>query len=246
MRHIFCLLKRTLLISGLLIAAVPNLYAADGGIGLNRTRIIFNSADTAKTLSIINYGARPYLVQTAVITQPYDRELAPFISTPPLFRLEANSQSAIRILRKDSFSFPTDRESVFYFTAIAVPAIEQPKEGDGTSMQARLSVGIQNIIKLFYRPVGLAITPEVAEGKLTFQQLSGNVQVNNPTPYYITFSRLDFDGVNVNVKESVSMIAPFSHVKYPVKGTIRQAQWSVINDYGGSSKLYKATMEGRG
>ncbi|WP_143111843.1 fimbrial biogenesis chaperone, partial [Klebsiella pneumoniae] len=94
MHQLFRLLQRTLLVSGLLIAAVQHVYAADGGISLSRTRIIFTSADKAQTLSMKNNGPRPYLVQSAIITAPDSRELAPFISTPPLFRLEANSQSA--------------------------------------------------------------------------------------------------------------------------------------------------------
>lgn len=52
MHQIFRLLQRTLLVSGLLIAAVQHVYAADGGISLSRTRIIFTSADKAQTLSM--------------------------------------------------------------------------------------------------------------------------------------------------------------------------------------------------
>ncbi|AZQ28175.1 molecular chaperone [Klebsiella pneumoniae] len=246
MYQLFRLLQRTLLVSGLLIAAVQHVYAADGGISLSRTRIIFTSADKAQTLSMKNNGPRPYLVQSAIITAPDSRELAPFISTPPLFRLEANSQSAIRILRSGDAALPVDRESVFYFTAIAVPATDKPNQGHDATMSARLSVGIQNTIKLFYRPVGLAMTAEEAGGKLTFQQQNGKIQVNNPTPYYLTFSRLAFDGTDVNVREGVSMIAPFSQATYPAKGMVRQAQWSVINDYGGSSKLYQSAVQGGG
>ncbi|MFH7093299.1 molecular chaperone, partial [Klebsiella pneumoniae] len=198
MHQLFRLLQRTLLVSGLLIAAVQHVYAADGGISLSRTRIIFTSADKAQTLSMKNNGPRPYLVQSAIITAPDSRELAPFISTPPLFRLEADSQSAIRILRRGDAALPADRESVFYFTAIAVPATDKPNQGHDATMSARLSVGIQNTIKLFYRPVGLAMTAEEAGGKLTFQQQNGKIQVNNPTPYYMTFSRLAFDVTDVN------------------------------------------------
>jgi fimbrial chaperone protein len=243
-RQINSFFQRALLMCGLLIAVTQGVYATEGGISLGRTRIIFESTDKGQTLTMKNQGARPYLVQSAVVTTPDGRELAPFITTPPLFRLEANSQSAIRILRNGDSPLPIDRESVFYFTAIAVPATGKPKEGEESSMAARLSVGIQNTIKLFYRPVGLTMSAEEAEGGLTFQQRNGNVQVNNPTPYYLTFSHLAFEGANVNVRDGVSMIAPFSQATYPVKGKVRQAQWSVINDYGGSSKLYKSAVQG--
>ncbi|WP_410316821.1 hypothetical protein [Klebsiella pneumoniae] len=50
----------------------------------------------------------------------------------------------------------------------------------------------------------------------------------------------------MNVREGVSMIAPFSQATFPAKGMVRQAQWSVINDYGGSSKLYQSAVQGGG
>jgi len=236
-------LQRTLLAFGLLIMVIPGAQAAEGGISLGRTRIVFTSIDKAQMLTMRNQSMRPYLVQSAVVMEPNGRGSAPFITTPPLFRLEANSQSAIRILREDDAKLPADRESVFYFTAIAVPATEKPKVEEDTAMAAKISIGIQNTIKLFYRPSGLAMTVEEAEGKLTFQQQQGKVLVNNPTPYYLTFSRLAFNGIDVNVRDNVSMIAPFSQVSYPVAGKAQQAQWSVINDYGGSSKPYQSTVQ---
>ena len=224
------------------MAMCQSAVAAEGGISLSRTRVVFQSTDNAQTLTLQNHGSRPYLVQSAVVATPEGHEPAPFLTTPPLFRLEANSKNTIRILRKGDAVLPTDRESVFYFTAIAVPAMTAPKETDDSSLAARISVGIQNTIKLFYRPAGLAMTQEEAEGRLTFKQQGGKVQVANPTPYYLTFSRLAFDGTEIKVRDSVAMIAPFSQVSYPLTAHVRQAQWSVINDYGGISQQYQAAV----
>lgn len=235
-------LRRALLMAGIMVAMFQGTAAADGGISLSRTRVVFQSTDNAQTLTMQNHGSRPYLVQSAVVATPGGRESTPFITTPPLFRLEANSKNTIRILRKGNVELPSDRESVFYFTAIAVPAMAPPKETDELSQASRMSVGIQNTIKLFYRPTGLAMVPEEAEGRLTFYQQGGKVRVHNPTPYYLTFSRLAFDGTEYNVRDNVSMIAPFSQIDYPVSGHVRQAQWSVINDYGGTSQQYQSVV----
>jgi fimbrial chaperone protein len=239
---VYFFLRRALLVVGVMLAVSQEAAAGEGGISLSRTRIVFQSTDNAQTLTLQNHGSRPYLVQSAVVTTPGTRDPGPFLTTPPLFRLEANSKNTIRILRKGDVALPDDRESVFYFTAIAVPAIAQPKEADEASLAARISVGIQNTIKLFYRPAGLAMTPEEAHGRLTFHLQGGEVQVHNPTPYYLTFSRLAFDGTEIQVRDTVSMVAPFSQVSYPVKGQVRQAQWAVINDYGGNSPQFKAAV----
>lgn len=242
--HVISLcLRRMVLVTGVLMALVQGAAAADGGIGLSRTRVIFQAGDSAQTLTLQNNGSRPYLVQSAVVTQPQGHEAAPFLATPPLFRLEANSKNTLRILRKDGASLPVDRESVFYFTAIAVPAMTLPETADEASLAARVSVGIRNTIKLFYRPAGLSLAPEEAQGRLTFHLTGGKVQVGNPTPYYLTFSHLKLDGTEIDVRTPGAMIAPFSSVSYPLTGHPRQAHWSVINDYGGNSAVYHATVQ---
>ena len=236
------LLQRALLFFVAIAGCSVWATSTNEGISLSRTRVIFLSSEKAQTVTMQNHGSRAYLVQSAVIDTPGGRVPAPFMTTPPLFRLEPDSKNMIRILRKDDTALPTDRESVFYFTAIAVPATAQPKD-DEAAMSARVSVGIQNTIKLFWRPIGLPIQPEEAEGRLTFEYHNRKVRVSNPTPYYITFSRLTFDGINVNVRDGVSMIAPFSEVSYPTASGVRQARWSVINDYGGSSQQYTARVQ---
>lgn len=225
---------------------MPLAMAAEGGISLSRTRIIYLSTDNAQTLTLQNQGSRPYLVQSAVVMSAEGHEMAPFITMPPLFRLEANSQNTLRILRKGDAVMPADRESIFYFTAIAIPGTAQPKEADTGSTAARVSVGIQNTIKLFYRPARLAMAAEAAEGRLTFDYQADKVLVTNPTPYYLTLSRLIFDGTEIKVRESVPMIAPFSQASYAVVGPVHQAQWTVINDYGGNSRLYSAQVSNGG
>ncbi len=242
MHFVYLYLRRLLLVVGGMMVVGQGAVAAEGGISLSRTRIVFQSTDNAQTLTLQNHGSRPYLVQSAVMMTPGGREPAPFLTTPPLFRLEANSKNTIRILRQGDAALPADRESVFYFTAIAVPAMAQPQEAEDAALAARISVGIQNTIKLFYRPAGLAMAPEAAQGRLTFHLQGGQVQVHNPSPYYLTFSRLAFDGTEVPVRDTVSMIAPFSQVSYPVKGQVRQVQWTVINDYGGNSQQYQSAV----
>ena len=220
----------------------PTVANQDSGISLSRTRVIFLSTDNSQSIAIQNHGQRTYLVKSVVNTTPEGQEIAPFMVTPPLFRLEANTQHTLRILRLKEEKLANDKESIFYLSTIVVPSSPKLNESDVTTMSARISVGVENIIKLFYRPSGLSMTIEQAEDKFIFTQVDNQLQVNNPTPYYLTFYHLTLDGTPLNVRNSVSMIPPFSRVSYPVKGEVRQVQWSVINDYGGKSKSYQATV----
>ena len=243
MKNIINLMIKSVLVCMLMICAIAQATEQNGGVSLSRTRVVFLSTDSGQSIAINNHGQRTYLIKSTVTHTPEGQESAPFIVTPPLFRLEANSQNILRILPQNTQGLPNDRESVFYLSTFMVPASQKPDASTAESMSARVSVGLQNIIKLFYRPTELSMTPEQAEKALLFTQLGNQVQVKNPTPYYQTFAQLTLDGTLVNVRDSVSMIAPFSQVSYPVKGVVHQAQWSVINDYGGSSPAYQAVVQ---
>jgi P pilus assembly chaperone PapD len=39
------------------------------------------------------------------------------------------------------------------------------------------------------------------------------------------------------------MVPPFSQVEYATPSSVRQAEWMLINDYGGNSKTYKAEIK---
>lgn len=235
-------IQRLLMVVVLLTINMSVSIASDG-ISLSRTRIIFLSSDKAQSVTMRNHGEKPFLVQSGVISSLNERTPAPFLTTPPLFRLEGDSKSSLRILLKPGASLPSDRESVFYFTAIAVPAMRSLTDAADQGMTARLSVGLQNTIKLFYRPAGLPVTPEEAEGRLNFEYQNGRVAVINPTPYHLTFSRLKFDRLEVNVRQGVSMVPPFSQLEYATPSSVRQAEWMLINDHGGNSKTYKAEIK---
>nr|MDQ6119425.1 hypothetical protein [Klebsiella pneumoniae subsp. pneumoniae] len=52
---------------------------------------------------------------------------------------------------------------------MAIPSTSDAAEGTQSGVSARISVGIQSVIKLFYRPSGLSM-PAVKRPKADFQQ----------------------------------------------------------------------------
>lgn len=106
---------------------------------------------------------------------------------------------------------------------LAIPSTSDAAEGTQSGVSARISVGIQSVIKLFYRPSGLSMPASEAAKKLTFSNTEHGLGISNPTPYYVTLSRLNVDGKSMDVKgtEAGAMLAPFSTQYYPVNGTVR-------------------------
>lgn len=225
--------------------------AADGGLQLNQTRVIFNGKARNAKAMIKNQSDRVYLVKAGVLATP-DLNVAqksaivpavPFMVTPPLFRMEPNSQNSVLVVRDGTAELPTDRESVFYLSLLAIPSTSKLTEDHNAGVTAQVSVGIQTIIKLFYRPEGLSIPVQAAAEKLTFRQVGQVLQIANPTPYFVTLAGLIVNGKVMNVRETEAgaMIAPFSTQDYPITGQAHQFTWTAINDYGGKSAEYHAT-----
>lgn len=240
---ILCL---TILGSGLFTAGVA---ASDGGISVSLTRMILVGGQKSEKVTLINRSDRVYLINSRVLQSPYGagepNNPAPFMVTPPLFRLESDSRNSVMVVRNDTSTLPTDRESVFYLSFLAVPSVSKPEDNDGADgvIQPRVSVGIRSVIKLFYRPSSLGMSVHSASEKLLFAQRGNVLHAENPTPYYLTLAQLQVNGQAVDIREQGAMIAPFSSRDYQVTGAIHDVDWSVINDYGGVSRTYQTVLQ---
>lgn len=227
---------------------------AQAGIRLNQTRVIIQEntktqSSTKATARITNTGEEAYLVKASVLKTTDDTPSTPvnqqpFIVTPPLFRLDANSEQAVLIIKQHQGNLPKDRESVFYLSFLAIPSSAPAEEG-----MSRVSLGLQSIIKLFYRPHGLPLAADEAAGLLTFTQTKQGLQVNNPTPYHVTLTLLKVADTAIDVRNQGAMINPFDSKVFTLaqsasKSTTtpknRQISWQALTDYGGESRLYQA------
>lgn len=234
-----------------LMLAGACVQAAGGGISTGQTRVIFGSGQKSEKVTLTNQGDRVYLINSRVQRSPDGgAELSgavPFMVTPPLFRLESDSRNTVMVVRNDTSGLPADRESVFYLSFLAIPAVSRPDEDGsaGEQLQPRVSVGIRMVIKLFYRPAGLAVPVQDAPEKLVFTLRGNLLRAENMTPYYQTLAQLRMNGQTVDVREQGAMIAPYTGTDYRITGPAGEVSWSVINDYGGVSPLYRAVLKGQ-
>lgn len=210
--------------------------AMAGGVGYSRNRLVYPAGEKAISITVSNNSDRTYLVQAGVSGNPDTRTPAPFVVTPPLFRLEQNGESVMRIVRTGG-ELPADRESVFYFVASTIPARSAP---DGKPLPAgqtgaSLSIAMRTTLKLFWRPAGFTITPEKAPGMMRFVRVADGVVVKNPTPYYQSFALLEFDGKSQDIDRQPSMVPPFGELHFPASGAVRNVTWFVMNDFGGAT-----------
>ncbi|ECT4121236.1 molecular chaperone, partial [Salmonella enterica] len=88
-------------------------------------------------------------------------------------------------------------------------------------------------------------SPEQAEKaweKVAIRQQEGKIIFNNPTPYYITLTNIDVNGVGLKGEQADTMIAPEGELILPVSGKIQTLTFQTINDYGGLTKKKTVTF----
>lgn len=209
-------------------------------ISVGASRIIFNAGESSKSVDINNRSnSQPYLINVDVSRDVAGKLVdAPFMVTPALFRIEPGNTNKVRILKKAD-ALPTDRESVFYFNAMAIPTSKVGEVESSTAVGGVIQVATGNTVKLFYRPANLAMTQKQAMGKLQFTRDAQGIKVSNPTPYYISLSKLIINGkaVKLDVLNGSSMVAPFGSYVYPVTAAAGKVEWKAINDFGGKESF---------
>lgn len=213
--------------------------AASAGVIVGGTRVIYDGNKKETSLSVRNPDNIPYLIQSwADNNGPKgDRQggaEAPFIVTPPLFRLDRGKDNVVRIMYKGT-PLPQDRESVFWMNVKSIPASD-------TSAKNVLQLSVKTRIKLFYRPAGLREPAPDEWRQVTFTRAGRNLSVSNPTPFFISFYSLNVAGKSVDTTDI--MVPPLGTASYnlPSDVTGSDISWQFINKFGGNSQIQKARL----
>lgn len=218
------------LIVGFIIAAYCS--GANAGIVIGGTRIIFEGNKKEATISVSNPDEIPYLVQSWIEPAAGSQEAAPFIVTPPLFRLNKGQQNMLRVVRKGNL--PEDKESLYWMDVKGIPSAVRHEN--------TLQIAVKSRFKLIYRPAALkdSSAEEQAE-KLVWQKSGNQVRITNPTPYVINFNQIVVDG---KALEDVTYVAPASSAVFKLPESVSggAVTYKLINDYGGVGETHKAKI----
>ncbi|HGM5835952.1 TPA: fimbria/pilus periplasmic chaperone [Serratia marcescens] len=216
-------------------------------VGLGATRVIYNPASSGAVLSVNNPNDYPMLVQSKVFAED-KKTAAPFVVTPPLFRLDGHQQSRVRIVQTGG-EFPGDRESLRWLCVTGIPPESDDawaKGADGkkpAAKEATIDVKIKftRCIKVLVRPGAVKANLLDEAGAVTWKRQGKALQANNPTPFYINLKTLRVGGKEIKEPD---YIAPFSaHTFALPKGAAGQVEWTLVTDQGGESRPYTAALQ---
>lgn len=201
---------------------------------VNGTRFIYPGDEKEITVQLSNTAERPAVAQawldTGNASETPDTIKTPFQITPPVSRVEAKGGQNLRIKLMDKGQISQDRESLWWLNILDIPPTVKGKDGE---MQNVLQLAIRSRFKFFYRPVGLG-SRELAPEQLVIKTNGKNIVIENPTPFYITVTKISTDG-KVGLTDKTVLIEPKNQTLVELKQAIKSGSKVVvnnINDYG--------------
>jgi chaperone protein EcpD len=233
-------------------ALVIGIGTARASVVVGGTRVVLPAQQGEVTVRLTNDSDHPALVEawidTGDLNSAPDTAHSPFLITPPLFRMDPHKDQSLRIIyTQGAQPLPADRESLFWLNVLEVP----PKpSGPQSAGRNYLQFAIRSRLKLFYRPGGLPGDAMKAPDKLAFKTIGGAdaaLEVRNPTPYYVTISKLAFAADGKPVDGASGMVAPFGDLRLPLKGLAHMPAagtpitFTTIDDYG-AADVHKGSV----
>lgn len=222
-------MRNKLFFASIMALFVLNTPVHAGGVSLGATRVVYQSDNKMKQVSLFNSDQKNQFLMQSWIEDEKGQLSRDLAVIPPLVLIKAASQNTTRLIRNNN-NLPSDRETLYWLNVKAIP-----QKGTDSGKNT-LQFAVTNRIKVFYRPTSLSEGAADAYRKVTFTNSNGKVNAINPTPYYITLTNISLNGKKV---ESL-MLAP-KETRVVGVGGATSIQADSVNDYGGLDHLEART-----
>ncbi|HDS3407706.1 TPA: fimbria/pilus periplasmic chaperone [Citrobacter freundii] len=199
------------------------------GIVIYGTRVIYPAEKNEITLQLMNQEQNASLVQAWVddgnTSLPPEKIQVPFLLTPPVVRVPGNSGQQLKIKKMPNM-LPNNKESLFYLNVLDIPPNNPANAGKNV-----IKFAMQNRIKLFYRPSGIAPVNSETFKKIVLSRNGKGFIIKNDNANWVTVAEIKIGSVKINDKSV--MVAPFSSEPVMTKSSnANQYKLTIINDYG--------------
>ena len=208
--------------------------ASANNIIANGTRFIYPGNEREITVQLSNSADRPALAQAWLDNgdpnATPDTIVTPFLITPPISRVDAKSGQTLRIKLANKSGLATNKESLWWLNILEIPPSNAGRQQEGQNV---LQLAIRSRFKFFYRPSGLG-NRDAAPQQLVLKAAGNSLTLTNPTPFYITVTKVSRDGKTA-LNDRTLMLAPQSSDTLKAKAAFNAGETLIINninDYG--------------
>lgn len=201
---------------------------------VNGTRFIFPGNEKEITIQLNNTADRPAVAQVWLdkgdAKETPDNITVPFVITPPISRVEGKSGQTLRIRLPNRSGLLSDREQLWLLNLLEIPPTPSSAQTHGNNF---LQLAIRSRFKFIYRPAGLG-DRDAAPELLVLSKQGEELAINNPTPFYITITRI-LKADNKSLLGKTVVTPPLSTTRVIPTATFKSGDNVLINninDYG--------------
>jgi len=208
---------------------------AEGGISIQGTRVIYPQDAKQASLSVSNSSATDSFLVQSWVEDASGHKTTDFVVTPPLYLSGPKNENTLRLIHTGG-ALPADHETLYYFTAKAIPSVDDSKD----TGKAVLRIAMASRIKLLVRPSGLKPSPDKAPTLLAFHQQGGELVIRNPSPYYLTLTGMMSGGKALKD----IMVSPQGTASEPLPaGHGNTISYRTVNDYGSTTPTIETVIK---
>ncbi|HFZ8994133.1 TPA: fimbrial assembly chaperone [Citrobacter freundii] len=197
------------------------------GVYIYGTRVIFPAQKKDIIVQLMNDGKRSSLVQAWIddgnTNLPPEKIDVPFILTPPVIRVAANSGQQLKIKQLTN-RLPQDRESLFYLNVLDIPPNSSESKDKNT-----IKFALQNRIKLFYRPQGVTKVDKKSFARLQLTQIRNELNIKNNSANWITIPEIK---LNNKLNKETLLLAPWTTQTVTTSAVVNGYTVTLIDDFG--------------
>ncbi|WP_337262260.1 MULTISPECIES: fimbrial biogenesis chaperone [unclassified Serratia (in: enterobacteria)] len=201
---------------------------------VNGTRFIFPSNEKEITIQLNNTADRPAVAQVWLdrgdARETPDNISVPFIIIPPISRVDGKSGQTLRVRLPNRNGMLSDREQLWWLNLLEIPPTPTSAQMHGNNT---LQLAIRSRFKFIYRPTGLG-DRDAAPELLVLSKQGEDLAINNPTPFYITITRILQAGNKLLLGKTV-IVSPLSTTRVTPIAAFKSGDHILINnvnDYG--------------
>lgn len=228
--------------------------AAHAKVVIHGTRVVYPAHDPEVIVRLSNLATdKPSVMQIWLdagnASSSPDEVAVPFVTTPPVFRIEAGGSQSIR-LSYTGEPLPEDRESLFWMNVLEIPPVPED-----AANAPQLQFSYRTRLKTFFRPRGLETVDALKAPSLMTWSLQpavsgrpAKLKVVNPTPFHVSLASVQTVqgekrvGTKRGNNAEANLVRPFSSQEFelnesaePVGGT--QIEFIAVGDYGNRDKF---------